>query len=61
MFMSVDAGYLPPDTGVWFGASRNFTVPGRYVIRSSGCLTTAAVPCGWNTMTGTTVVFTIQP
>lgn len=61
MFMFVDAGYLPPDTGVWFGASRNFTTPGRYIIRSSGCLSTALVPCGWNTMEGTTVIFTIQP
>lgn len=60
MFMFVDAGYLPPDAGVWFGASRNFTVPGRYVIRSSGCLSTTPVPCGWNTMAGTMVIFTIQ-
>lgn len=61
LFMFVDAGYLPPDAGAWFGASRNFTVPGRYVIRSSGCLSTTPVPCGWNTMAGTMVVFTIQP
>ncbi len=60
MFMFVDAGLLPPDTGVRFGASRNFTTPGRYVIRSSGCLTTVNAPCGWSTMTGTTVTFVIK-
>lgn len=60
MFMFVDAGLLPPDTGVWFGASRNFTVPGRYVVKSSGCLTTVPAPCGWNTMIGTTVNFVIK-
>lgn len=62
MFMFVDAGWLPPDGGASFGASRNFTSPGRYVIRSSGCLTLdPGIPCGWNTMGGTTVTFTIQP
>jgi hypothetical protein len=60
MFMFVDAGLLAPDTGVWFGASRRFTTPGRYVVRSSGCLTTVPAPCAWNTMEGTTVTFTIQ-
>ena len=60
MFMFVDAGLLPPDAIVWFGSSRNFSVPGRYVIRSSGCLTTVPAPCGWNTIPGTTVTFTIK-
>ncbi|MCC7358681.1 MAG: hypothetical protein IT317_04360 [Anaerolineales bacterium] len=60
MFMFVDAGLLPPDTVVWFGSSRNFSVPGRYVIRSSGCLTTVPAPCSWNTRPGTTVTFTIK-
>jgi hypothetical protein len=63
MFMFVDAGWLPPDSGVEFGASRNFAVPGRYVIRSSGCLINSdtQIQCLWSTMTGTTVTFTIQP
>jgi len=61
MFMFVDAGFLPPDAAVQFGASRNFTDPGRYVIRSSGCMTTTGAPCAWATMAGTTVTFTIQP
>lgn len=63
MFMFVDAGWLAPDTGVQFGASRNFATPGRYVIRSSGCLINSdtQVQCIWSTMTGTTVTFTIQP
>jgi hypothetical protein len=60
MFMFVDAGYLVPGRIVWFGSSRNFTVPGRYVIRSSGCMATSAVPCGWTTMAGTAVTFVIK-
>jgi hypothetical protein len=60
MFMFVDAGYLLPDSVVWFGASRNFTVPGRHVIRSSGCMATSAAPCGWTTMAGTVVTFVIK-
>jgi len=63
MFMFVDAGWLAPDSGVEFGASRNFTAAGRYVIRSSGCLINSdtQVQCIWNTMAGTTVTFVIQP
>ena len=60
MFMFVDAGLLAPDSLVWFGASRNFNIPGRYVVRSSGCLTTVPAPCGWNTIPGTTVTFIIK-
>ena len=60
MFMFVDAGYLPPESIVWFGASRNFTAPGRYVIRSSGCMAVTAAPCGWTTMAGTAVTFVIK-
>jgi hypothetical protein len=60
MFMFVDAGYLPPDTIVRFGASRNFTSPGRYVIRSSSCMTISEAPCGWTTMAGTVVTFVIK-
>ena len=63
MFMFVDAGWLPPDVTVEFGASRNFAEPGRYVIRSSGCLINSdtQVECAWTTMAGTTVTFVIQP
>ena len=61
MFMFVDAGLLDADIIVRFGASRNFTAPGRYVIRSSGCMTTVPAPCGWQTMAGTTVTFVIAP
>ncbi len=60
MFMFVDAGFMPPDAVAQFGASRNFTTPGNYVIRSSGCMATTPVPCGWNNLPGTTVNFTIQ-
>lgn len=60
MFMFVDAGYLPPDAIARFGASRNFSSPGRYVIRSSGCMTISEAPCGWTTMAGTVVTFVIK-
>ncbi len=60
MFMFVDAGFLEPGTLVRFGASRNFTSPGRYVIRSNGCMTTSEAPCGWTTMSGTVVTFVIK-
>jgi hypothetical protein len=60
MFMFVDAGLLAPDSLVWFGSSRTFSTPGRYVVRSSGCLTTVPAPCGWNTIPGTTVTFVIK-
>ena len=61
MFMFVDAGWLPPGFIVQFGGSRNFTEPGRYVIRSSGCMLTTSNQCAWTTMGGTTVTFVIQP
>ncbi len=61
MFMFVDAGWLPPGFTVGFGGSRNFTEPGRYVIRSSGCMLVSEAQCAWTTMAGTTVTFVIQP
>jgi hypothetical protein len=61
MFMFVDAGWLPPGVVVRFGGSRNFTEPGRYVIRSSGCMLVTGSQCAWTTMAGTTVTFVIQP
>jgi hypothetical protein len=61
MFMFVDAGWLPPGFTVGFGGSRNFTEPGRYVIRSSGCMLVTGAQCAWTTMAGTTVTFVIQP
>ena len=61
MFMFVDAGWLPPGITVQFGGSKNFAAPGRYIVRSSGCMLVTAFPCGWTTMGGTTVTFVIQP
>jgi hypothetical protein len=61
MFMFVDAGWLEPGSIVWFGASRNFTVPGRYTIRSSGCFTISDAPCGWANFAGDIITFVIQP
>ena len=61
MFMFVDAGWLEPGRIVSFGASRNFTEPGRYVIRSSGCYTDGSTDCGWSTFAGSVVNFVIQP
>jgi hypothetical protein len=60
MFMFVDAGWLAPGSFVGFGASRNFSVPGRYTIRSSGCYTDGSVVCGWTNFAGTVVTFVIQ-
>jgi hypothetical protein len=60
MFMFVDAGWLEPGSVVRFGTSRNFSVPGRYVIRSSGCYTDGSVPCGWANFAGTIVTFVIE-
>jgi hypothetical protein len=60
MFMFVDAGWLAPGSIVGFGASRNFSVPGRYVIRSSGCYTDGSVVCGWTNFAGTVVTFVIE-
>jgi len=61
-FMFVDAGWLQPGTVVGFGASRNFSQPGLYVIRSSGCLTTDAKSsgCVWSTIAGDVVTFRIE-
>jgi hypothetical protein len=63
MFMFVDAGWLQPGEVVGFGASRNFSLPGTYVIRSSGCLTTdlKSKDCTWATIAGDVVTFTVQP
>ena len=60
MFMLVDSGWLEPGTIVSFAVSRNFSVPGRYVIRSSGCYTDGSVVCGWSNFAGTVVTFVIQ-
>jgi len=63
MFMFVDAGWLQPGEVVGFGASRSFALPGTYVIRSSGCLTTdlKSKDCTWATIAGDVVTFTVQP
>ncbi|MBI3177970.1 MAG: hypothetical protein HYZ35_08255 [Chloroflexi bacterium] len=62
MYMMVDAGWLPPGVAVGFGGSKNFQQPGRYVVRSSGCMYVDGMSsCQWTTMAGTTVNFTIQP
>ena len=62
LFMFVDAGWLQPGTLVGFGASRNFSQPGAYVVRSSGCLTTdtQSKDCRWVTIAGDVVSFTIR-
>jgi hypothetical protein len=62
LFMFVDAGWLQPGTVVGFGASRTFSQPGIYVIRSSGCLTTdiKSNGCGWATIAGDVVTFQIR-
>jgi hypothetical protein len=62
LFMFVDAGWLQPGSVVGFGASRNFSQPGAYVIRSSGCITTDpnSISCVWATIAGDVVTFVIQ-
>ena len=62
LFMFVDAGWLQPGAVVGFGASRTFSQPGTYVIRSSGCLTTdlKSNACVWATIAGDVVTFRIQ-
>jgi hypothetical protein len=62
MFMFVDAGWAKPGQTYVFGTSRGFNVPGKYVIRSSGCMTTSDDPgtCTWTTVAGMTVTFVIQ-
>jgi hypothetical protein len=62
MYMTVDAGWLPPGSQARMGTSRNFNQPGRYVIRTNGCLLTeASYPnCTWWTVNGTIVTFDIQ-
>ncbi len=61
-FMFVDAGWLQPGAVVGFGASRGFSQPGLYVIRSSGCLTTdlKSSACSWATIGGDVVTFRVQ-
>ena len=61
-FMFVDAGWLQPGAVVGFGASRGFSQPGVYVIRSSGCLTTdlKSSACSWATIGGDVVTFRVQ-
>jgi hypothetical protein len=62
LFMFVDAGWLQPGSVVGFGASRNFSQPGTYVIRSSGCMTIDqnSNNCAWTIMPGDVVTFVIQ-
>jgi hypothetical protein len=62
MYMTVDAGWLPPGSQARMGTSRSFTQPGHYVIRTNGCLLTeASYPqCTWWTVNGTIVSFDIQ-
>ena len=62
LFMFVDGGWLQPGSVVGYGASRAFSQPGTYVIRSSGCLTTdlKSNACSWATIAGDMVTFRIQ-
>ena len=62
MYMTVDAGWLPPGSQARMGTSRSFTQPGHYVVRTNGCLLTeASYPqCTWWTVNGTIVSFDIQ-
>ena len=62
LYMTVDAGWLPPGSQAFMGTSRNFTQPGHYVIRTNGCLLTeASYPqCTWWTVNGTIISFDIQ-
>ncbi len=62
MYMTVDAGWLPPGSAARFGTSRTFSQPGRYTIRTNGCLITeASYPnCTWWTVNGTIATFDIR-
>jgi len=64
MYMTTDAGWLPPDSQARFGTSRTFSQPGHYVIRTNGCLFTqenyASGECTWWTLNGTVVTFDIR-
>lgn len=44
---------------IGYNTSYNFTQPGRYVVRVSGCVGDPAA-CTWTTFPGTTVVFEIR-
>jgi hypothetical protein len=64
MYITADAGWLPPNSYATFGVSRTFNVPGHYVVRTTGCLYTienwASGVCNWWTLNGTVVTFDIQ-
>jgi hypothetical protein len=60
-YMFVDEGWLSPGGMVRFGASRRFTEPGRYVIRSAGCYSDGTAECSWAYFPGTSITFVIQP
>jgi hypothetical protein len=64
MYMTADAGWLPPASAARFGTSRTFSAPGQYVVRTNGCLFTLANyltgVCTWWTLNGTVVTFDIQ-
>ncbi len=64
MYMTADAGWLPPGARARFGTSRTFSQPGHYVIRTNGCLFTqenyASGECTWWTLNGTVVTFNIR-
>jgi len=64
MYVTADAGWLPPGSQARFGVSRKFSVPGHYVVRTNGCLYTqanwASGVCSWWTLNGTVVTFDIQ-
>src|SRR5574341_495887 len=64
MYMTADAGWLPPGARARFGTSRTFSQPGHYVVRTNGCLFTqenyASGECTWWTLNGTVVTFDIR-
>jgi len=64
MYMTADAGWLPPGSQAGFGTSRTFNQPGHYVVRTNGCLFTQANfesgVCTWWTLNGTVVTFDIN-
>lgn len=64
LYMTADAGWLPPNSQAGFGISRTFNQPGHYVVRTNGCLFTqdnyASGACTWWTLNGTVVTFDIN-
>jgi hypothetical protein len=62
MYMTVVSGWLNPGEYALLGTSRNFTQPGHYVIRTSGCYVTRETypNCTWGTVNGTIVTFDLQ-